>query len=113
MHNINFSYEPENLLKLLMDSQTENSKVTHYDLADWCEGYSRYWHKIDEKREVLLTPQQKSSLKVAESIDCQWELYVTSSFSLKELRELDFHTVSMPTKWINDWIIQLTNNKNE
>ena len=76
----------------------EKSQYTHQDIAHWC---CRFYMKM---REIDADKAMDIAIDIAEDVDAQWELYMVNSFSLNELRNLDFSKERMPFEWFNNWL---------
>ena len=46
-------------------------------------------------------------VRIAADVDCQWDLYLINTYSLKELQQLDFSTIKLPLEWFEDWRSEL------
>ncbi|OIK10804.1 hypothetical protein BIV60_20255 [Bacillus sp. MUM 116] len=46
--------------------------------------------------------------KVLEDISAQWDLYLTNTYSLEELQQLDFSKVKLPKEWFDGWLKELS-----
>jgi hypothetical protein len=54
-----------------------------------------------------LDEKEEKALAVAKDIECQWDLYIVNSFSLKELKTLDQSKVDLPQDWFQKWLEEL------
>ena len=52
-------------------------------------------------------PDIEAAIRIAADVDCQWDLFLANSYTLDQLRQLDFSTVRLPTEWFLDWQRQL------
>ncbi|MFD2444180.1 hypothetical protein ACFSO7_09350 [Bacillus sp. CGMCC 1.16607] len=70
----------------------KTNQYTHQQICNWCDKhYMKYMNEDklgDEKLYGIL-----------EDISAQWELYLTNTFSLKELQKLDFSKIKLPIEW--------------
>jgi hypothetical protein len=41
-------------------------------------------------------------------IDAQWELYLDNTYTVDELKTMDFLEVKMPQEWLIKWMNELT-----
>lgn len=105
MPRINNRYEPESLLQLLMNVDSNKEKnITHYDLVNWCEEYSYYWNNKEDNENITLTVLQQQALNIAQGIECQWDLYLVNTYTVEELNHLNLHLVEMPGGWFKEWL---------
>ena len=56
-------------------------------------------------------PELEAAIRVAADVDCQWDLFLANTYTLSQLRELDFSVVRLPVDWFVDWLNQLKNLK--
>jgi hypothetical protein len=53
------------------------------------------------------TPDMEAAIRIAADVDCQWDLFLANSYTLDQLRRLDFSAVRLPMEWFLDWERQL------
>ena len=49
----------------------------------------------------------ENAVIVARDIECQWDLFLVNSYSLKELQKIDLSKVKLPQEWFIQWLEQL------
>jgi hypothetical protein len=52
-------------------------------------------------------PAMDAAIRIAADVNCQWDLFLANSYTLDQLRQLDFTGVRLPTEWFLDWQRQL------
>jgi hypothetical protein len=77
------------------------SAFSHRDIADWCDQFHKA--KFDIETDHVLDV----ATGVAADVDVQWDLFLTNSYTLEQLKELDFGAVSLPLDWFHEWLGQL------
>jgi hypothetical protein len=91
-------------LKLLLASAVNDSVplYTHQQIANWCY---RFWLKFldDDVNDANL----EKALGVSQDVETQWDLYLSNTYSLKELQELNFSQVMLPEEWFKKWLRML------
>jgi hypothetical protein len=53
------------------------------------------------------SPDFDAAISIAADVDCQWDLFLGNTYSVEQLRQLDFAAVRLPTDWFLDWRKQL------
>jgi hypothetical protein len=76
--------------------------ATHQAIADWCDRFCQRYRDIDAPSEI------ERILPVLNDVDCQWDLFLASTFSLQRLQEMDFSAVNLPNEWFSEWLHSLT-----
>ncbi|MEK5209774.1 hypothetical protein [Psychrobacillus sp. FSL H8-0510] len=61
---------------------------------------------VDDKTEDL-NDRDELAFVIAREIECQWDLYLINTYSVKELRTLDLSQVSLPQEWLLKWLKEL------
>jgi hypothetical protein len=74
---------------------------THREIAHWCDRMHMQFLDTDE------APDMEAAIRIAADVDCQWDLFLANSYTLDQLRQLDFSAVRLPTEWFLDWQRQL------
>ena len=99
--SIDLPYSPLNLLFLFdQASKAERGDYNHQDIANWC---LQYWQKYFLDDENELDVLGKVAVELASEVDAQWELYLTNTYSLEQLKNLDFASVYLPQEWFEQW----------
>ena len=57
--------------------------------------------------EAELSPIVEIAVIVARDIECQWDLFLVNSYSLKELENIDLSKVKLPQEWYIQWLEEL------
>ena len=91
----------ESLRMLLEDGRNPDGQYTHQEIAHWCDRLHILYLDDDSKREM------DAAVSVAADVDCQWGLFLANSYSLEELKKIDFSLVRLPESWFTDWLNQL------
>ncbi|MBL4771030.1 MAG: hypothetical protein JKY61_07795 [Planctomycetes bacterium] len=78
-----------------------SSPHTHQEIAHWCDRF--HMEHLDTEPCLAL----ERALQVAVDVDCQWDLFLANTYTLKQLRHLDFSTVTLPTEWFDQWLLEL------
>jgi hypothetical protein len=99
---INVNHTAENLKQLLIQVLNKNNLFTQEELADWCCDYTEKIRDVD-----LGTQFEINAFSVAEDIDCQWELYLTNSYTVEQLQVLDKSKVDLPEDWFKNWLSKI------
>lgn len=95
---IDWSLSKENLVGLLNSVVNKTSEFTHQQICNWCDE-----HYMNEKR-----LDDEKLYAVLEDISAQWDLYLENTFSLKELKQLDFSKVKLPIEWFERWLKEIS-----
>jgi hypothetical protein len=88
---------------LAWGAQPDASPYTHHEIAHWCDRMHMQFLDTDE------LPDFDAAISIAADVDCQWDLFLANTYSLEQLRQLDFAAVRLPTDWFLDWRKQLKN----
>lgn len=101
---IEFAFSPLNLLILLEQaSKGQDREYNHQDIANWC---LKYWEKYSED-ETGLDDLEKLAVQLTSEVEAQWDLYLSNTYLLDQLKELDFASVYLPKEWFEQWAIVL------
>jgi hypothetical protein len=101
---IPLAFTPESLRQLLdWGAQPDTAPYTHQQIARWCDRMHMQFLDTDE------APDLEAAIRIAADVDCQWDLFLANTYTLDQLRELDFAAVRLPTEWFADWQRQLKN----
>lgn len=82
-------------------SLSSGSPFTHQEIARWCDRMHMAYMDVD------VVPKMESAIRVAADVDCQWNLFLANTYSLEQLRDLDYSSVRLPVDWFVDWRTQL------
>jgi hypothetical protein len=74
---------------------------THQDIAHWCDRFHMAKFDIDTDKTMDV------ATGVAADVDAQWDMYLANTYSLEELKALDFSQEQMPVEWFNYWLKQI------
>ncbi|MEW6682456.1 MAG: hypothetical protein AB1451_05980, partial [Nitrospirota bacterium] len=91
------------LKKGLTRANPDASQFTHQDIAHWCDRFHMAMFDVDTDKAINV------ATGVAADVDAQWDMYLANSYSLEQLKKLDFSKERMPLEWFNDWLEQLKN----
>jgi hypothetical protein len=104
---INLSFTPESLKYLLEQGLNESDpQFTHQDIANWCGKY--WWKTVEEELDLGADKVEQIAVKVAKDVECQWDLFLSNTYSLTDLQNLDFSKVKLPKEWFEKWLCELT-----
>lgn len=81
--------------------EPEKAPHTHQEIAAWCDRLHIAHLDTDDSADMERT------VRIASDVDCQWDLYLANTYSLDELRKLDFAAVRMPLEWFAQWLADL------
>ena len=96
---ITLPFTPDSVKQVLEWGATPSrAPATHHDIARWCD---RFWTKF---MDFDAPPEIERVLPVLADVDCQWDLYLANTYSLEQLRQLDFDKVCLPSQWFTDWL---------
>ncbi|MGX6444012.1 hypothetical protein ACWM35_12425 [Neobacillus sp. K501] len=95
---INCSYSKENLVELLKIVVNKTNQYTHQQICNWCDMHYMNENGLNDEK----------LYDILEDISAQWDLYLANTYSLKELQQLDFSKVKLPTEWFEGWLKELT-----
>ena len=79
----------------------EKSGYTHQDIAHWC---CRFYMAVSDSEDK----EMDTAVDVASGVDAQWDLYLSNTYTLKELQIMDFASIRLPVEWFDDWLKRLT-----
>ena len=79
-----------------------DAPYNHQDIAHWCDRMHMQFLDTDQ------SPELEAAIDVAEDVYIQWDLFLANTYTLEQLRQLDFAAVRLPTEWFLDWRRQLT-----
>ena len=88
----------ENLVEILKNVVNQTSQFTHQQICNWCDKNYTVETELDDEKVS----------DVIEDISAQWDLYLTNTYSLKELQHLDFSKVKLPNEWFEGWLKELS-----
>jgi hypothetical protein len=95
---IDWALSKENLVEQLKGVVNRRSQFTHQQICNWCD---KHYTDMTELNDEKL-------YDVLEDISAQWDLYLTNTYSLKELKQLDFSKVKLPIEWFEKWLEELS-----
>ena len=76
------------------------SPYSHKQIAEWCDRFWCQYLDIDAPKGI------ERLLPVLTDVDLQWDLFLTNTYTLDELRTLSFEQVRLPVAWFHDWLKQ-------
>lgn len=94
---IDLEFNKENLVELLNSVVNKSNNFSHQQVCNWCDKY--YMKYINESNFYNI-----ELYKVLEDISAQWELFLTNTYSIEELQQLDFSKVELPVEWFYRWL---------
>jgi hypothetical protein len=99
--SINLPYSFESLVGLLSCISKNENNFSQYDFAQWCDNFIMVFDEAE------LSPNFEIAVIVARDIECQWDLFLVNSYSLKELENIDLSKVKLPKEWYIQWLGEL------
>ena len=99
--SINSPYSYESLVRLLSRISKNENNFSQYDFAQWCDNFTMIFDEAE------LSPIVESPVTVTRDIECQWDLFLVNSYSLKELENMDLSKVKLPQEWFIQWLEEL------
>lgn len=99
---ITLPFNAESLrLVLVWGTAAATSDFSHQDIAHWCDRFHMAMFDIDTTRALDI------ATGIAADVDAQWDLFLSNTYDLEQLKKLDFNRVSLPADWFQDWLAQL------
>ncbi|MCM3744331.1 hypothetical protein M3193_09270 [Sporosarcina luteola] len=102
--HIKLPYTSENFRTLLDTVCRGENEFSQYDFAMWCDNLTM---AFDDDEGEELNEYDSLVNGIARDIECQWDLYLINTYSLKELQTLGFSQVSLPQEWLLKWLKEL------
>lgn len=81
----------------------QESEVSHQDIAHWCDRFRMATF------DVFPDDAMGIAIGVAADVDAQWDMFLTNTYLLEELQNLDFGQVCLPLEWFVNWLNQIEN----
>lgn len=78
----------------------DSAPHSHKQIAEWCDAFWCQYIDIDAPKDV------EGLLPILADVETQWDLYLSNSYSVEELRTQTFDDERMPTEWFEDWLAQ-------
>lgn len=94
-------YSLENLIMLLTRICNAENTFSEYDFAKWCDNFTIIFDDVD------VSSNTEEALAIARDIECQWDLYLVNTYSIKELQNIDLNMVRLPHEWYTQWLKEL------
>ncbi|GAB6255806.1 MULTISPECIES: hypothetical protein [Bacillaceae] len=101
---IDFPFSSKNLKNLLNTVCRKENRFSQYELIKWCDNLTMAFEE-DEAGEF--NEFDEIAFGIARDIECQWDLFLVNTYSLKELLNLDLSKVKLPQDWFIEWLEQL------
>lgn len=99
---IELEYSKANLLFLLgHGAEPDKSPYSHKQIAEWCELFWNKYFDDDAPTEI------EEIMPILADVETQWDLYLASTYSIDELRNLSFENVQLPLNWFIDCAAQV------
>lgn len=99
--SIALPYSYENLKALLDTICKKENQFPQVDFCMWCDNLTTAW--LDED----LSKQDEHAYHVAQSIECQWDLYWYEFYSHEQLMKMDLSKLALPSNWFEEWKAKL------
>lgn len=95
-------FTPDSVIQMLeCGIRPDNSPYSHKQIVEWCERF--WWQYLD----VQASKEINKLLPILMDIELQWDLFLTNSYTLEELRSQSFEHVYLPTTWFKEWLEQV------
>ena len=92
----------ESVLQMLAwGASPESSPYSHKQIAEWCDRFWCQYMDVDAPADI------EPLLPVLTDVETQWDLYLSNTYSLKELQTQTFKHEQMPLDWFKDWLKQI------
>ena len=96
---VNMPFTVDAALQMLAwGASPDSSPYSHKQIAEWCD---RFWCKyldIDPPESIA------KLLPLLTDVETQWDLFLTNTYSLEQLRTNDFEHVRLPVEWFEKWL---------
>jgi len=100
-HPIPLPFTPDSFVRLLQfGAHPSGSPYSHKQIAEWCDAFWCQYLEVESPPEIDVI------LPILTDVDTQWDLYLSNTFTLEELRSKSFEEEQMPVEWFNDWLSQ-------
>ena len=94
-----YGYTSDSLKKVIKLAVINS--ISHKELVDWCEAFLQ---EISKDTNIKVNRSlSKKAIMVALDIENQWELYLSNTYTLEELQDLEQKEVKMPIQWLKEW----------
>ena len=104
--SINLPYTFDNLKELLNKICKKENTFSQYEFAKWCDNLTMAFEDDDDETKDF-NNKDELAFVIAREVECQWDLYLINTYSVKELQTLDLSQVSLPQKWLLKWLKEL------
>ena len=99
---INLPYDVESLKTVLkFGTIPETAQFSHQDIAHWC---SRFWETKFINDSKCNENVNNIALDIANDVDAQWDMFLSNTYTLKQLQNLQFSKIQMPIEWFHHWL---------
>lgn len=99
---IDFPLSSENLKTLLNTVCRKENRFSQFEFIKWCDNLTMAFEEDEASNEF-----DETAFGLARDIECQWDLFLVNTYSLKELQNLDLSKVKLPQDWFIEWLKQL------
>lgn len=82
-------------------SDPDTSPFTHKQIAEWCD---RFWCAY---LDTDAPPDIEKVLPVLSDVDAQWDLFLSNTYSLEQLRTINLDQIRLPSEWFRSWASRL------
>ncbi|MGG0251099.1 hypothetical protein ABEY24_22640 [Peribacillus frigoritolerans] len=103
---IDLPLSSENLKNLLKTICRKENRFSQFEFIKWCDNFTIAFEEDKAPNEL-----DEMAFGIARDIECQWDLFLVNTYSLKELQNLDLSKVELPQDWFIEWLKQLNENK--
>ncbi|CAH0289880.1 hypothetical protein SRABI80_03932 [Peribacillus frigoritolerans] len=99
---IDFPFSSENLKKLLNTVCRKENRFSQFEFIKWCDNLTIAFEEAEASNEL-----DEIAFVIARDIECQWDLFLVNTYSIKELQNVDLSKVKLPQDWFIEWLKQL------
>lgn len=84
---------------------SRSALYTHQQIADWTRRF--WWECMEGKLAEHQNDELRKSAAVVSDIDTQWKLFLANTYSSRQLQNMDFSQVKLPSEWFENWRAEL------
>lgn len=106
---IDFPFSRASVVEVLKGALAKPRRFTDQQLADWAYRYFMSDVAAFDAAAAASAPSPSDdpAIDVVDDIHTQWDLYLSNTFTLEQLQNLDFAAVDLPREWYQAWLEQL------
>jgi hypothetical protein len=101
-NQVDLPYSQEAFVQVLRWSALgEASPYSHMQIAKWCGEFWCLYLDVDAP------PDIEPLLPTLTSVETQWNLYLSNTYSVGDLRAQTLEEVRLPSAWFEEWIVEV------